>query len=47
MTVTKLFPSGAYEVAAMVDGFRVSRVYYFVTRAQALRAFVADMREGF
>jgi hypothetical protein len=43
MTLTKLFPSGAWEVSAMVNGCRRARVYYFYTKAQARRAFIVDL----
>lgn len=41
-TYTK-FPSGAIEVAAMVDGYRKSVTYYGMTKAEAVDAFLAEV----
>lgn len=46
MTCTKLFPSGAYEVSAVVGGHLVRQVYYGYTRREALAAFKSYLQEG-
>ena len=46
MTVERLFPSGAYAVRAVVDGYLRSRVYYGYTRAEAVREFRLERKMG-
>jgi len=36
--------SGSWIVSDIVDGYRVARTYYGYTRAQALRAFKAEIK---
>ena len=45
LNVTHIFPSGAWEVAAMVDGYREHRTYYGVTRKYAVGQFLAEVNE--
>ncbi len=45
-TLTKLFPSGAYEVSALVGGYLVRKVYYGYTKREALRQFKAEFIKG-
>jgi hypothetical protein len=42
MTVTKLYPSGAWEVSAIVDGYLVRGVYFGYTKREAVAQFVAN-----
>jgi len=42
MIATKLFPSGAWEVSDIIDGYRVSWVYYGYTKREALAMFRRD-----
>jgi len=42
MTITKLFPSGAWEVYSIIGGYLVRRVYFGYTKRQALRMFKAE-----
>jgi hypothetical protein len=39
MLISRLFPSGAWEIAEVISGFLVRRVYYFSTKREALREF--------
>lgn len=41
--VTRLFPSGAYECAAIVDGYWVRRRYFGYTKREAVRLFWAEV----
>ena len=45
MSITKLFPSGALEVSAVVGGYLVRRVYFGYTRREAARAFRAEIKK--
>lgn len=40
-TATKIWYSGAWEVSAIIGGYREHRTYYGYSRRQAIRAFVA------
>lgn len=40
---TRIPHSGAWEVAAVVDGYRKFRVYYGYTKREAIRRFVAEV----
>ena len=43
VNVTRLFPSGAWEVAAILDnGERKATVYYGYTKREAIRQFIED-----
>ena len=44
VSVHTVFPSGALCVAGMVNGQRVSRTYYGFTKAEAVAAFLAEVR---
>ena len=44
MTATKLFPSGAWEVCAIVRGYLVRRRYFGMGKRDALRAFRMEQR---
>jgi hypothetical protein len=46
MTTTKLYPSGAWEVSAIVDGYLVREVYFGYTKREAVAQFVADHKEA-
>ena len=39
MSISRLFPSGAYEITDLIDNHLVRKVYYFSTRREALREF--------
>ena len=39
MTVEKLFPSGAYIVSDVIDGWLVTKKYYGYSKRGALRMF--------
>lgn len=43
LTITKLFPSGALEVCAVVKGQLVSRRYFGYTRREAVAMFRAAL----
>lgn len=45
VTVTRLFPSGAVECTAMVNGYLVRRVYYGYSNRDAARLFRAEVAE--
>lgn len=40
---TRLFPSGAWEMSAIVAGYWVSKVYMGYTKRVAVRRFVTDV----
>lgn len=42
--VSRLYPSGAWEVSDIVGGYRYARTYYGYTRAQALRQFKEELK---
>lgn len=42
-SVTRISHSGAWEVAAMVNGYRVAKVFYGYTAREALRLFVSEI----
>lgn len=46
LTVERLWPSGGYRIAAIVEGYYVVRVYMGYTRRDAVRLFRASIREG-
>jgi hypothetical protein len=46
MTVTRLFPSGAYEVSALRNGHLVRHVYYGFTRREAVADFRLNHPKG-
>lgn len=46
MTITKLFPSGALEVSAIINGYLVRRVYYGYSKREAARMFRAETKGG-
>ena len=39
LSVTRLFPSGAWEVSAIIGNVWFRRTYYGYTKRQAVRAF--------
>jgi predicted deacylase len=43
-TVTKLFPSGALEVCAVVSGQLIRRRYFGYSRREAIRLFRANLK---
>jgi hypothetical protein len=45
MTVTKLFPSGCWEICDIIDGIFVSRRYFFYTKKEAIAEFKKEMYE--
>ena len=44
-TATQLFPSGAWEVSAVIDGQLVRRSYHGYTKREAIRRFNATFNE--
>jgi len=42
MTITKLFPSGAYVISAMIHGHLVTRTYYGYSRKNSIICFKLD-----
>lgn len=46
MTVSKLTPSGAWEVSDIIGGYLVRRVYYGYTKREAIREFRAEFKRG-
>ena len=44
MTAVKLFPSGAWQVSAIVGNHRVVRTYYGYPKREALRLFRKEVR---
>lgn len=46
MIATKLFPSGAWEVSDIIDGYRVHHTYYGYTKREALREFRRQYGKG-
>jgi hypothetical protein len=42
MSVTRLFPSGAWEVSAIIGGYLIRRVYYGYTKREAVAEFKAE-----
>lgn len=44
MTATKLFPSGAWQVCAVVRGYLVTRTYYGYSKREALAMFKREVR---
>jgi len=44
MTVTKLFPSGAWEVSDIIGGYLVRRTYYDYTKRQAIAEFKREFK---
>lgn len=45
MTTERIFPSGAWRVSDIIDGYYVSRQYIGYTKREAERAFRAERRE--
>lgn len=45
MSITKLHPSGAWEVSDIIDGHLVRRTYYGYSKRQALAEFKAEFQE--
>ena len=43
MTATKQFPSGAWTISDIVNGYLVSRTYYGYTKREAMAAFRAEV----
>lgn len=39
MSITKLFPSGAWEISDIINGYLVRRVYYGYTKREAIDEF--------
>ena len=46
MTATKLFPSGAWQVSAIIGGHLVRRVFFGYAKREALQAFRAEFLKG-
>ena len=44
MSITKLFPSGAWQVHAIIRGYLVTRTYYGYTKREAARMFRAEVQ---
>ncbi len=45
MTATKLFPSGAWQVSAIISGCLVLRTYYGYTKREAIAEFKSEFRK--
>ena len=43
VSIVRLFPSGAWEVSAMVDGFLISRRYLGYAKWEAIRLFREEL----
>lgn len=41
-----LLHNGAFEIAAIIDRHRVSRVYYFCTKSEAVAQFIEEFGQG-
>ena len=44
MSITKLFPSGAWEISDLVNGYLIRRVYYGYTKREAIAEFKAEVQ---
>lgn len=44
MSITKLFPSGAWEISDMIKGYLVRRIYFNCTKKQAISEFKSEMK---
>ena len=44
MIVTKLFPSGAWQIRDIIGGYWVTRTYYYYTKREAMRLFRQEMK---
>ena len=44
MSITKLFPSGAWEISAVIKGYRFQRVYMGYTKKEAIAEFRVGRR---
>ncbi|CAB4241284.1 hypothetical protein UFOVP67_35 [uncultured Caudovirales phage] len=42
MTVTKLFPSGAYEITDIINNRYCRKVYYYYTKREAIANFKSE-----
>ena len=42
--VTKLFPSGAWQIRDIIGGYWVTRTYYYYTKREAMRLFRQEMK---
>lgn len=45
MTITKSFPSGAWSISTIVNGYRFSRNYIGYTKREAIADFKKDLKE--
>lgn len=41
--INRIFPSGGYEVSAMVDGYRVARTYFDYTKREVINLFYKEV----
>lgn len=41
--IERMFPSGGYEVSAIVDGYRVARTYFDYTKRESLSLFYKEI----
>lgn len=46
MTATRLFPSGAWQVSAIVGGCLKVRTFYGYSKREAMREFRRELREA-
>jgi hypothetical protein len=44
VTIEKVYPSGAWRISDMREGYRVTRVYYGYTQREAIKEFKVDMK---
>lgn len=46
MSITKLFPGGAWEISDIIAGQLVRRVYYGYNKREAIQEFRAEFKES-
>ena len=44
MTIERMFPSGAYRIDAVIDGYLVTKWYYGYTKREAIRLFKEETK---
>lgn len=46
ITVSKVFPSGAWQVSTLVDGYRFARTYMGYTKKESIQLFKEQLKEN-
>lgn len=46
MTITRIFPSGAWQVSTIINGYLVTRTYYGYTKREAIALFRSETKRG-